>query len=76
MTSGNISEEPIAAKNSEAHDKLGNICDYFLIHNRDIYSRYDDSVIKIFDNKEMILRRARGYSPYPVKLSKDIGKHI
>ncbi len=76
MTSGNISEEPIAAENREAYDRLGNICDYFLIHNRDIYSRYDDSVIKIFNDKEMIIRRARGYSPYPVKLGKDIGKHI
>ena len=76
MTSGNISEEPIASENPEAFGRLGNICDYFLIHNRDIYSRYDDSVIKIFDDREMILRRARGYSPYPVKLRKDIGKHI
>jgi hydrogenase maturation protein HypF len=76
MTSGNISEEPIAAENQEAYGRLGNICDYFLIHNRDIYSRYDDSVIKIFDGREMIMRRARGYSPYPVKLGKDIGKHI
>lgn len=76
MTSGNISEEPIAAENPEACRRLGNICDYFLIHNRDIYSRYDDSVVKIFNDREMIIRRARGYSPYPVKLRKDIGKHI
>ncbi len=76
MTSGNVSEEPIAAENPEAYGRLGNICDYFLIHNRDIYSRYDDSVIKIFNDKEMIIRRARGYSPYPVKLGKYIGKHI
>jgi len=76
MTSGNISEEPIAAENQEAYGRLGEICDYFLIHNRDIYSRYDDSVIKIFDDREMIIRRARGYSPYPIKLGKDIGKTI
>ncbi len=73
MTSGNISEEPIAAENNEAFDKLKNICDYFLIHNRDIYSRYDDSVIKIFMGREMIVRRARGYAPYPIKLSIDTG---
>jgi len=72
MTSGNISEEPIASKNVEAFSKLSNICDYFLIHDRDIYSKYDDSVIKIFNNKEMVLRRARGYAPYPVKLNIDI----
>ena len=76
MTSGNLSEEPIASENAEALEKLKDICDYFLIHNRDIYSRYDDSVIKIFNDKEMIVRRARGYSPYPVKLDKDIGKYI
>jgi hydrogenase maturation protein HypF len=76
MTSGNISEEPIAAENREAYRRLGNICDYFLVHNRDIYSRYDDSVIKIFYGREMIVRRARGYSPYPIKLGKDIGKTI
>jgi hydrogenase maturation protein HypF len=76
MTSGNISEEPIAAENVEALGKLKNICDYFLIHNRDIHSRYDDSVIKIFDGREMIIRRARGYSPYPVKLNRNIEKSI
>ncbi len=76
MTSGNLSEEPIAAENEEALEKLKNICDYFLIHNRDIYSRYDDSVIKVFDGREMIIRRARGYSPYPIKLNKNAGKQI
>jgi len=74
MTSGNISEEPIAAENLEALEKLKDICDYFLIHNRDIYCRYDDSVIKIFKDKEMIVRRARSYSPYPVKLDKGYWK--
>lgn len=76
MTSGNISEEPIAAENAEAFEKLKDICDYFLIHDRDIYCRFDDSVIKIFDGREMVIRRARGYSPYPVKLGKDIGKQV
>ncbi|MDD5600688.1 MAG: carbamoyltransferase HypF [Actinomycetota bacterium] len=71
MTSGNISEEPIASDNKEALEKLKDISDYFLIHNRDIYSRYDDSVIKVFNDREMIIRRARGYSPYPVKLNMD-----
>ena len=76
MTSGNISEEPIASENGEALEKLASICDYFLIHNRDIYSKYDDSVIKIFNNKEMIIRRARGYAPYPVKIDIDIGNKV
>ena len=75
MTSGNISEEPIAAENIESFKRLKDICDYYLIHDRDIYSRYDDSVIKIFDDREMVLRRARGYSPYPVKLDINIGSN-
>jgi hydrogenase maturation protein HypF len=76
MTSGNISEEPIAYKNSEAVSRLGDICDYFLINDRDIFSRYDDSVVRIFDDKEMIIRRARGYAPYPVKTDIDIGNRV
>jgi hydrogenase maturation protein HypF len=76
MTSGNISEEPIASDNKEALKKLRDISDYFLIHNRDIYSRYDDSVIKVFNDREMIIRRARGYSPYPVKLNRDTANNI
>lgn len=68
MTSGNISEEPIAFKNDAAIKSLGSICDFFLMHNRDIFSRFDDSVVKVFKNKEMIIRRARGYAPYPVKI--------
>ena len=73
MTSGNRSEEPIAKDNDEAVEKLKNISDYFLMHDRGIYSRYDDSLAKVFDGKEMLLRRARGYSPYPVKIAEDIG---
>ncbi len=68
MTSGNISEEPIAMENEEAIKRLENIADYFLIHNRDIYSRYDDSVTRVFNSEPQILRRARSYAPYPVYL--------
>ena len=68
MTSGNKSEEPIAIDNEEAIKRLGHIVDFFLFHNRDIYGRYDDSVTKIFDEKIQMVRRARGYCPYPVKL--------
>ena len=67
MTSGNLSEEPIAKDNDEALHRLGNIADYFLLHNRDIYARYDDSVVMVM-NKPQIIRRARGYSPSPVHL--------
>jgi hydrogenase maturation protein HypF len=68
MTSGNISEEPIAADNHEALQRLSGIADYFLMHNRDIYSRYDDSVTMAVNGKVQIIRRARGFAPYPVKL--------
>ncbi len=77
MTSGNITEEPIASHNDEAIKKLDGICDYYLIHNRAIYSAYDDSVVKVFREREMVLRRARGYAPYPVSSGIGIdGKNI
>ena len=69
MTSGNLSEEPIAKDNDEALRRLKGIPDYFLLHNRDIYSRYDDSVAIVELNKPQIVRRARGYAPYPVHLA-------
>jgi hydrogenase maturation protein HypF len=69
MTSGNLSEEPITKDNDEAIKRLRGIADYFLIHNRDIYSRYDDSVTIVEMGKPQLVRRARGYAPYPVHLS-------
>jgi hydrogenase maturation protein HypF len=68
MTSGNLSEEPIAKDNDEALHRLNGIADYFLIHNRGIYARYDDSVYIVEENKPVVLRRARGYAPYPIHL--------
>jgi hydrogenase maturation protein HypF len=68
MTSGNISEEPIVSQNSEAITELGNIADYLVIHNRDIARRYDDSVTAVFAGEKRIIRRARGYAPFPVSL--------
>jgi hydrogenase maturation protein HypF len=69
MTSGNISEEPIARDNDEALRRLSGIADYFLIHNRDIYSRYDDSVAIVERGTSQLIRRARSYAPYPIRLS-------
>ncbi|HUJ68685.1 MAG TPA: carbamoyltransferase HypF [Syntrophorhabdales bacterium] len=68
MTSGNVSEEPIAKDNEDAKERLGKLADYFLFHNRDIYSRYDDSVLRVRSSKPEPIRRARSYAPYPVKL--------
>jgi hydrogenase maturation protein HypF len=69
MTSGNLSEEPIAKDNDEALSRLGKIADYFVLHNRGIYSRYDDSVVTVEQDKVCMVRRARGFAPYPVHLS-------
>jgi len=69
MTSGNLSEEPIARDNDEALRRLSDIADYFLIHNRDIYSRYDDSVAVVERGTSQLIRRARSYAPYPIRLS-------
>ncbi|MFC2047841.1 carbamoyltransferase HypF [Chloroflexota bacterium] len=68
MTSGNLSEEPIAKDNDEAVRRLSGIVDYFLVHNRDIYARYDDSVTMVERNVPQVVRRARGYAPYPIHL--------
>lgn len=79
MTSGNISEEPIATDNEEARHRLSSLADAFLMHNRDIYVRCDDSVLRTISFANLSspvsdmspiypIRRSRGYAPYPVKL--------
>lgn len=64
VTSGNFSGEPICTAAAEAFSKLTNIADLFVMHNREIVNRVDDSVIKVIENKKIFIRRARGYSPY------------
>ena len=66
MTSGNISEEPIISAEQEAHELLGTIADAFLDNNREILSRYDDSVLRIISERVFMVRRARGYAPRPL----------
>jgi len=68
MTSGNISEEPIATGNEDAKTRLAAIADAFLLHNRDIVARYDDSVVRVAGETPVFLRRARGYAPLPLQL--------
>jgi hydrogenase maturation protein HypF len=68
MTSGNFAEEPIATDNADALKRLGPLVDAFLLHNRDIYIRCDDSVICAAGTGIVPLRRSRGYAPYPVPL--------
>ncbi|MCE9647759.1 MAG: carbamoyltransferase HypF [Chloroflexi bacterium] len=75
MTSGNLSEEPIATGNEEARERLSKLADAFLMHDRDIHIRCDDSVVRVFEeNQKSIypIRRSRGYCPFPVKLPLDV----
>ncbi len=72
MTSGNYSEEPIATRDDEALERLASLADAFLLHNRDIHARCDDSVTRVFSGVELPLRRSRGYAPYPVKLAMEV----
>jgi hydrogenase maturation protein HypF len=68
MTSGNLSEEPIVVSNSEALLHLSGIADWFLLHNRDIATRVDDSVVRIFEQRGRVLRRSRGLAPQSIDL--------
>jgi hydrogenase maturation protein HypF len=68
MTSGNRSDEPIATANAEARERLGGIADGFLLHDREIIARYDDSVARAVGETPVFLRRARGYAPMPLSL--------
>jgi len=76
MTSGNLRDEPIVIDNHEALKRLGDFVDFYLVHNRDIYLRSDDSVIRPFTihNKrnESITRRARGYVPHPIFVQEEL----
>jgi hydrogenase maturation protein HypF len=72
MTSGNISEEPIAIDNHEALQRLGDIADFFLLHDRDILLRSDDSILRVATGKPRQIRRSRGYVPVPIFLKKPV----
>jgi hydrogenase maturation protein HypF len=68
MTSGNLSEEPQCIANADAATRLRGLADYFLLHDREIVNRIDDSVVRIMRGRPRLLRRARGYAPTPVPL--------
>jgi hydrogenase maturation protein HypF len=65
-TSGNLSDEPICIDEHEALQRLGNIADVFLVHNRPIARHVDDSIVRVMMGRELVLRRARGYAPLPI----------
>jgi len=68
MTSGNVSNEPLICDNDLAVERLGEISDMFLMHNREIYRRVDDSIVHMIEQEPVLLRRSRGYMPAPVYL--------
>ncbi len=82
MTSANLSEEPIAIDNDEARSRLAAIADAFLMHNREILQRCDDSVTAIVDGAPQLIRRARGFVPLGIPLPFDappllaVGGHL
>jgi hydrogenase maturation protein HypF len=81
-TSGNLSDEPICIDETEAINRLGDIADLFLVHNRPIARHVDDSIVRVMAGRELVLRRARGYAPLPVTARKKpppllaVGAHL
>lgn len=74
MTSGNLSDEPIAVDNTEALKRLRGIADRFVLHQRDIASRVDDSVATVIAGRPLLLRRSRGWVPRPVALCRPVAR--
>ncbi|HWR65686.1 MAG TPA: carbamoyltransferase HypF, partial [Bellilinea sp.] len=72
MTSGNLSEEPIAYRDTEAQDRLAELADAFLMHDRGIHMRVDDSVVRTAREKPYFVRRSRGYAPDPLLLAQEM----
>jgi hydrogenase maturation protein HypF len=76
MTSGNNSDEPIAYRDEEAFGQIGEIADYFLVHDRPIHIRTDDSVVRFAGGKKYPIRRSRGYAPSPLRVAENFGRHV
>ena len=76
LTSGNLSEEPIAYRDDDAFARLSGIADGFLTHNRTIHVRTDDSVARSFRGHPMLVRRSRGYAPQPVAVPWDFPRPV
>lgn len=71
-TSGNLSDEPICIDETEAVERLRDIADGFLVHDRPIVRHVDDSILRVLHGRELMLRRARGYAPLPITLGREL----
>ena len=76
LTSGNVSDEPITYLDAEVLERLGGIADWFLVHDRPIHVRADDSVVRGFRGRELPLRRSRGFAPQPLGLPWPFPRHV
>ena len=72
MTSGNLSDEPIAFEDEDARVRLSGIADGFLIHNRPIHMRVDDSVLRMMEEQPYFTRRSRGFAPDPIRIDQEL----
>ncbi|MDX1622220.1 MAG: carbamoyltransferase HypF [Nitriliruptorales bacterium] len=75
LTSGNLSDEPIAYRDDDARERLGATADAFLTHDRPIHIRVDDSVTRVLAERPVPLRRSRGFVPHPVRLTRVAPRH-
>lgn len=76
MTSANLSDEPLICRNDLALERLGDVADAFLMHDREIYRQVDDSIVYFVGDERAILRRARGYVPTPILMNDDSPQEI
>jgi hydrogenase maturation protein HypF len=76
MTSGNVSDEPIAYRDDDALQRLGGMADALLVHDREIAMRCDDSVARVVDGRPVVLRRSRGYVPRPVPVARPFERPV
>jgi hydrogenase maturation protein HypF len=76
MTSGNISDEPLICKNEPAMERLSDVADAFLMHDREIYRQVDDSIVHFIEQNPILLRRSRGYVPTPILIEENCRQDI
>lgn len=76
MTSGNLSEEPIAYLNTDAVERMGDIADFYLVHDREIETRCDDSVARVIAGRTVLFRRSRGFVPRGVIVTEPFARPV